>query len=133
MALRGDDGGDIQLGLTIAFTEEEIGRRKFGRALAPWDTTIWMPRDPKKWPLKDSDDGIGRTTVPGAYNVEIIRFLPGSSDSPGKCSGRLSVYYDYEEKPLWVTGTFKNVDCGRGRTRTITAETDGGKDGPAAR
>jgi hypothetical protein len=120
-------GGDVALGPTrIWFTEADIGLRKFGRTLAQGQCPIAMPRNPKKWPLKDTDEAIGRT-VPCAYNVEMTRFQPGTSDAPGRCSGRLSLFYDYETKPLWVTGTFKNIRCARGKVTTVTVEGDGGK------
>jgi hypothetical protein len=78
-------GGDVQLGLIVWFTEEEIGAKKFGRALGQGDSQVQMPRDPEKWPLKDNDEGIGRR-VPSAYNVEMTRFQPGEGRVAGKCA-----------------------------------------------
>jgi hypothetical protein len=112
-------GGKVSLGPSVSFTEEQIGKKKFGKALKYGDGYFQMPKkeEAKKWPLTEFKQTTSMNSD-NAFNVEITKFQPGTFASPGKCSGRFSLYYDLKSDPkgpLWATGTFKNVKCYRSK------------------
>ncbi len=115
-SLRATMGGKVNLGASVSFKEADVAQKKFTKALKYGDGYFQMPsKDAKGWPLKEFKDTTSMNAE-NAYSFEFTKFQPGTFAAPGKCSGKVTVFYQLPKDwkgPLWATGTFKNIKCNR--------------------